>query len=315
VAVPDFQSLMQPILRLLEDGEQHSVSELRAMLADQLQLTAKDLEERLPSGRAKTFNNRVGWATTYLYRCGLVARPRRSVYARTDRGHAVLSQHPHRVDLQVLSQFSEFHEFRRARNDRIRESAQPSRANDSAAAIEDESTPEERMVAAHTELQSALAEELRDLILDQPPEFLEQLVLDVLRAMGYGGARADAAERLGQSGDEGIDGVIREDRLGLDQIYVQAKRWALGRTIGRPEIQRFVGALHGQRASKGVFITTSSFSSEATEYAAHVTPRVVLIDGRELAQMMIEHGVGVSVETQFEVKRVDSDYFGADEKV
>jgi restriction system protein len=302
---------MRPILVVLNDGHEHSVEAVRARIAEDFQLSAEDLEERLPSGRAKTFSNRVGWATTYLYRCGLVARPRRSIYEMTHRGREVLRTHPDRVDLSVLSQFEEFHEFRRARTD-------PAAADGGVvstttlSAADHAATPEERIAGAYRELRGAVAEELRDRVLDQSPEFLEQLVLDVLHAMGYGGSRPDATERLGQSGDEGIDGIIREDKLGLEQIYVQAKRWAADRTVGRPEIQRFVGALHGQRASKGVFITTSSFSSEAMEYAAHVVPRVVLIDGRELAQLMIDHAVGVSIETRIEIKRVDSDYFDVD---
>lgn len=309
MAVPDFQTLMRPTLVILSDGQEHAVEEVRTRLAAEFALSEGDLEERLPSGRAKTFNNRVGWATTYLYRCGLVSRPRRSIYAVTERGLEVLEQHPERVDLGVLSQFEEFREFRRARSHPATATAAPTT---NGLPVE-EATPEERIAVAYGELRTAVAEELRDRILDQSPEFLEQLVLDVLRAMGYGGSRADAAERLGQSGDEGIDGIIREDKLGLDQIYVQAKRWAPNRTVGRPEIQRFVGALHGQRASKGVFITTSSFSPEAMDCAAHVVPRVILIDGHELAQLMIDHGVGVSVETRLDIKRIDSDYFSSDE--
>jgi restriction system protein len=280
---------------------------VRQQLAEEFALTQADLDEELPSGRAKTFPNRVGWATTYLFRCGLIDRRRRSVYAITARGQEVLKNYPSRVDLGVLSQFPEFHEFRRAQTDVTKTApvrvAQP----------DDAATPEERMSIAHVELRAALAAELLDRIVAKPPDFFEQLVLDVLAAMGYGGRRDDAAERLGQSGDEGVDGVIREDRLGLDQIYIQAKRWAFDRTVGRPEIQRFVGALHGQRASKGVFITTSSFSAEAAAYADGVTPRVILIGGRELAQLMIDYDVAVTLVSSWDIKRVDSDYFDADE--
>lgn len=300
---------MRPILVALRDGAERSVEEVRAVLAAEFNLTAEDLAEQLPSGRAKTFNNRVGWATTYLYRCGLLARPRRSVYAITPRGETVLRQHVDRVDLGVLGQFEEFHEFRKAR---AAPAPGDSRTIAAAAGEHGVATPEERITSADQELRSALAEELRDRIVEQAPSFLEQLVLDVLYAMGYGGSRPNATERLGQSGDEGIDGIIREDKLGLDRIYVQAKRWATDRTVGRPEIQRFVGALHGQQASKGVFITTSSFSAEAIDYASHINPRVILIDGRELAQLMIDHGVGVAVMNRFEIKRIDSDYFAAE---
>lgn len=310
--VPDFQTLMRPILAALEDGDEHTMENIRSVVAAAFDLSADDLAAALPSRRAKTFPNRVGWAITYLYRCGLVARPRRSVYAITQRGRDILQEHPERVDLGVLSQFPEFHEFRRPRSDPAAQPHDTAPGTPVVDAADDAATPEERIAAAYRELKTALAEELRDRILEQPPIFLEQLVLDVLRAMGYGGSGPDSAERLGQSGDEGIDGIIREDKLGLEQIYVQAKRWAADRTVGRPEIQRFVGGLHGQQASKGVFITTSSFSAEATDYAARINPRVVLIGGRELAELMIDHGVGVSVEQRFETKRIDSDYFGAD---
>jgi restriction system protein len=253
-----------------------------------------------------TFQNRVGWAATYLYRTKLIDRPKRAVYRITDRGRQVLAQNPDRVDLKVLSQFDEFEEFRQAKP------TATGREEPAATTGADEQTPEERIDTAHREMRSALAGELLDRIHDQSPEFFEQLVLDVLHGMGYGGSRDDAAERLGQSGDEGVDGVIREDRLGLDLIYVQAKRWK--NVVGRPEIQKFFGALHGQRATKGVFITTSSFSKEAMDYADGVTPRVILLDGKELAQLMIEHAVGVTVARRYEVKRLDLDYFVTDDE-
>jgi restriction system protein len=290
VAVPDFQTLMRPMLVLFADGAEQPVAAVRGALAEQFGLTPDDLAEELPSGRAKTFVNRVGWATTYLYRCGLLDRPSRSVYRITDRGRSVLESHPDRVDLSVLRQFKEFHEFVRPRHD---QPVAPLADGVSAVAIVEDATPEERVGNAYRELRSALAAELLDRVLDQSPEFFEQLVLDVLYAMGYGGRRHDAVQRLGKSGDEGVDGVIREDTLGLDLIYVQAKRWR--NPVSRPEIQKFVGALHGQRASKGVFITTSTFSADAASYADSITPRVILIDGKELAQLMIDHDVGVSV--------------------
>ncbi len=307
MAVPDFQSLMRPLLLTLSNGDERAVSSIRAELAEKFGLTAVELEEELPSGRARTFANRVGWATTYLYRCRLLDRPRRSVYRLTDRGREVLAAEPDRVDLKVLSQFAEFHEFRRPRTD-------PATSNGTKVGeVEADATPEERVGAAYRELRAALAEDLLDRILDQSPSFFEQLVLDVLHSMGYGGSRADAAERLGGTGDEGVDGVIREDRLGLDVIYIQAKRWARDRVVQRPGIQQFVGALHGKHAAKGVFITTSAFSRGAVDYASSVNSRVILIDGKELAQLMIDFGVGVFVAERFELKRVDSDYFAGED--
>lgn len=292
---------MRPLLVSLEGGDDRTITSIRADLAERFSLSQADLDELIPSGRVTTFQNRVGWAATYLYRTKLIERPKRAVYRITDRGRRVLEENPERVNLKVLGQFEELSEFRQAK------SASTGGGEVEPIPAEDEQTPEERIHRAYRELSSALAVELLDRVSEQSPEFFEQLVLDVLHTMGYGGRRDDAAERLGQSGDEGVDGVIREDRLGLDLIYVQAKRWK--NVVGRPEIQKFFGALHGQRATKGVFITTSNFSREATEYADGVTPRVILVDGKELAQLMIEHGVGVTVSRQYALKRVDLDYF------
>jgi restriction system protein len=279
---------------------------VRGELARGFALTQDDIEELIPSGRVTTFQNRVGWAATYLYRTGLIDRPKRAVYVITDRGREMLRRYPDRIDLKALSQFPEFNEFR-----------QPKASNGGPAggtapiADADDQTPEERIASAYRELRSALAAELLDRVYEQSPGFFERLVLDLLHAMGYGGSRDDAVERLGRSGDAGVDGVIREDRLGLNSIYVQAKRWR--DVVGRPEIQKFFGALHGQRATKGVFITTSSFSREAVDYADGVTPRVILVDGKELSQLMIDHSVGVSVAREYRVKRLDLDYFATED--
>ncbi len=298
--VPDFQSLMRPLLEILADDDEHSIQSIRRDLAIGLSLDQEDIDEMIPSGRVTTFQNRVGWAMTYLNRAKLVRRPRRAVYRITERGHEVLNANPVRVDMKVLSQFDEFSEFRRARG-------HSAEAAEDGLTTADEQTPEERIEAAYRELRSALAGELLERIHDQSPEFFEQLVLDVLHAIGYGGKREDSSERLGKSGDEGVDGVIREDRLGLDTVYIQAKKWT--GTVGRPEIQKFVGALQGQNATKGVFITTSSFSPDAIEYAAKVSPRIILVDGNELAQLMIEYDVGVAVSRTHLLKRLDLDYF------
>jgi restriction system protein len=308
MAVPDFQTIMRPMLGMLADGQEHAVMELRGRLADQFSLTPEELDEEIPSGRAKLFANRVGWATTHLYQSGLIERPRRSVYRITARGREVASQHPDRVDLGVLSQFEEFHEFR----GKTTSTGTMPTAEVGVQRAGPEQTPEEQIDAAYRLLRTALAAEVLDRVTEQSPEFFEQVVLDVLVAMGYGGRREDAATRLGQSGDEGVDGVIREDELGLDLIYVQAKRWQ--NPVGRPEIQKFFGALHGKRASKGVFITTSIFSSEARIYAESVTPRVILVDGKDLARLMIDYGVGVASTRKYEIKRIDLDYFASEDE-
>jgi restriction system protein len=309
MAVPDFQTMMRPLLVFVSDGGAHRTTDIRAALAAEFSLSEADLAEELPSRATKTFNNRVGWALTYLYRTGLLGRPKRSIYAITDRGRNILADEPARVDLKVLAQFPEFHAFRQARSDSASAPSETTTSHDSASAGQ---TPEEQIESAYGSLRSALAAELLDRIHENTPAFFEQLVLDVLRQMGYGGLHEGAIERLGQSGDEGVDGVIREDALGLDLIYVQAKRWI--NPVGRPEIQKFVGALHGKRAMKGVFITTSGFSAEAAAYADAVSPRVVLIDGDMLTRLMIDHDVGVSIVRTFAIKRIDLDYFSDEDE-
>ena len=299
---------MRPLLVLTDDGNAHPIADLRDSLAEQFELSDEDLADRIPSGRVTTLQNRVGWAATYLYRCGLLERPRRAHYRITDRGRDVLARNQDRVDLNVLRQFDEFEEFRK----RSRPRAEEPHGSQRQLAADDSETPEEQMEDSYRELRTALAAELLDRVRERSWQFFEQLVLDVLRETGYGGPLG-ASERLGRSGDEGVDGVIREDALGLDLIYVQAKKWA--NNVQRPDIQRFFGALHGQGATRGLFITTSDFSPQAREYADTVTPRVILVDGGQLADLMIDHSVGVTVEHAYEVKRVDLDYFESDEAV
>jgi restriction system protein len=296
---------MRPLLAAHEDGVEHEIAATRALLADEFALSDVDRSERIPSGRVTTLQNRVGWAATYLFRAGLLERPRRAHYRITDRGREMLAEHPQRIDLGVLKQFDEFEEFRQ------RDHSAESVSSIAEPLLSDSATAEERIDAGHRELRSALAADLLDRVREGSWEFFEQLVLDVLKAMGYGGPEG-SVERLGGGGmDEGVDGVIREDALGLDLIYVQAKSWQ--GTVGRPEIQRFFGALHGKRAGKGVFITTSKFSAEAREYAQGVTPRVILVDGRQLAELMVDHNVGVTVKDTFEIKGIDLDYFSVED--
>lgn len=305
MAVPDFQTLMRPVLEEYATGGERRIADVRAVLAERLGLTEHDLAERLPSGLARTFDNRVAWATTYLYRVGLLERPRRSVYAITERGREILAANQERVDLSVLSRFPELAELRKASGERRTKTGLGLVTRP---ILTETATPEERMFAAHQELRQALVAEVRDRISGVPPPVFEDIVLDVLQAIGYGDGTERSRLRTGSSGDAGIDGLIREDRLGLDVIYVQAKRW--GATVGRPVVQAFVGALQGARASKGIIFTASAFSNEARDYAASVSPRVILVDGERLAGLMIDHNVGISDRETYAVKRLDSDYFG-----
>lgn len=301
MAVPDFQSFMLPMLRLAGDGKVHSLAEARSRLAAEFKLTAAEEEELLPSGRQTRFANRVAWAKAYLEQAGLVTSPQRGHFLITDRGRKVLKSPPKRIDIKFLDQYPEFLEFRTAKNSAEKPSTPV--VPESAEA----GTPEEVLETAHSRIEASLASEVLARVKKGSATFFEHLVVELLLKMGYGGSRADAGQAVGKAGDEGIDGVISEDRLGLDIVYLQAKRW--NGSVGRPEIQKFVGALHGKRAKKGVFITTGSFSSEAVAYVEHIDPKVVLIDGHRLAQLMIDFEVGVATARTFHVKRVDSDYF------
>jgi len=301
MAVPDFQSLMLPLLRISADGQEHSLVEARDVLAADFGLSISDLEELLPSGRQSKFSNRVAWAKSYLQQAGLVVSPRRGHFQVTARGREILKAPPARIDIKFLEQYPEFVEFRNPK-------AGADDASSPAPAGQPEpETPEEALEAAHLKMRTGLALELLSRVKAASPRFFERLVVELLLKMGYGGSRRDAGQAIGRAGDEGIDGVISEDRLGLDVVYLQAKKWE--GTVGRPEIHKFVGALHGKRAKKGVFITTSTFSAEATAYVDHIDPKVVLIDGRQLAELMMDFDVGVNTAATYSVKRVDSDYF------
>jgi restriction system protein len=303
VAIPDFQTLMRPLLELHADGGEKTQPELRDALARRFELTEEDLAEMLPSGTARTFVNRVAWASTHMKEAGLLVKPRRGISTITERGRTVLSEYSERVDMSVLEQFPEYVEFR-TRSSGRRRVTQPVTAEQLPVST---STPEETIDTAYGQVRTALAGELLSRLVERDDRFFEDVVLDVLVALGYGGSKPDAAERVGRSGDGGIDGVIREDMLGLDAIYVQAKKWAPDRNIGPREIREFLGALQDVEASKGIFITTSSFSPDARELAHR--RRVVLMDGLELATHMVDTGVGVTTLETYELKRIDEDYF------
>lgn len=301
--IPDYQSCMLPFLSFLSDGGEHTLREAEEALADHFDLTPAERAELLPSGQQGIFKNRIGWARTYLKKAGLIEAPKRGVFKITDRGTKSLASAPARIDVKYLEQFAEFIEFRDA--------SKPESGSIAVSEIvPSRTTPEEAIELAHQGLREQLAQELLSRILSCSPSFFEQLVVELLVKMGYGGSRKDAGERIGQTGDGGIDGIIKEDRLGLDTIFIQAKRWQ--GSVGRPEIQKFVGALQGQRARKGVFITTSAYTAEAIDYASRIDTKVVLIDGKQLASLMTDFDVGVSVSASYVVKRVDSDYFEED---
>ncbi|MBN2023683.1 MAG: restriction endonuclease [Pirellulales bacterium] len=295
MAMPDFQALMLPMLQFSADGAEHTTKEVRSVLAQQMGLTPEECEELLPSGQQPRFSNRVAWAKTHLERAGLLQKIRRGVFAITDAGKRALDNPPDRIDIRWLFQFPGFADFRRRT---------PADDDDGDNAPMSQ-TPEEALEQAYQQIREDLAAEVLEQVKMVSPRFFERLVLDVMLKMGYGSYREAT---LGPGGaDAGIDGVIQEDRLGLDFIYIQAKRWE--NPVGRPEIQKFVGALHGKHARKGVFITTSTFTTEATEFAATIDSKVVLVDGLRLAQLMIDFNVGVSPTHAFEIKRIDSDYF------
>ncbi len=307
MTIPDYQTVMLPLLRFASDGRTHTFREAVEHLASEFALSSQERSELLPSGRQALFTNRVGWASFYLKKAALLEKkPHRGAFSVTARGQEVIAHNPDRIDNEFLERFPEFVEFRN-QSRRTREDGSVPVTDATAQPVE---TPEEALESAYQTIRQGLAQELLVRIQACSPEFFERLVVELLVKMGYGGSRRDAGERIGQSGDGGIDGIIKEDRLGLDVIYIQAKRWQ--GSVGRPEIQKFVGALQGQRARKGVFITTSAFTGEATDYASRIDTKVVLLDGNAIANLMIDFDVGVAAGTPYIVKRIDSDYFEED---
>ena len=298
MAIPDYQTIMFPLLKFASDRKEHSINEAIKVLADQFNLTIDERKELLPSGQQEVFVNRVGWARTYLKKAGLLEAPKRGVLRITDRGIEVLKANPAEINNKLLSQFSEFKEFKTRRRKQV---------EDTEETVEQNKTPEEAFESAYENLRTELAGEIIDHLRQCDPGLFEKIVIEVLVRMGYGGTLRDAGKAIGRSGDEGIDGIIKEDRLGLDIIYVQAKRWE--NTVGRPEIQKFAGALQGQRAKKGIFITTSNFTREAKEFTSQIESKIILIDGEELADHMIDFNVGVTTTSKYELKKIDSDYF------
>ncbi|MBX3244729.1 MAG: restriction endonuclease [Acidobacteria bacterium] len=298
--VPDFQTMMLPFLLITGDSKEHTYKEMVDRLAIQFNLTEKEKAELVPSGRQTRLLNRIYWIYTHFKHAKLIYQTKRGVFKITERGLELLSQNIERIDLRTLALFPEYNDFRQKRSTTLEQTTEiPD--------IPTAKTPDEILYDSYKTIRENLAADLLEKIKDLSPEFFERLVVNLIVSMGYGGSMEDAGQAVGGSGDGGIDGIIKEDRLGLDLIYLQAKRWE--RTVGRPDIHQFAGALMGKRAKKGVFITTSNYSKEAREYAANIENKIILIDGDELADLMIDYNVGVSTVELYEIKRIDSDYF------
>ncbi len=300
--IPDFQSLMLPVLEFYGDKLEHGSQDALGHLKTKLKLTDAEINELLPSGRQQRFSNRVGWAIIHLMKSGLLKRQSRGKYIITPRGLEVLNEKPEKISIKFLEKFPEYLDFREARQETIEDKNLPPSENDRT------STPQELLEAGYLEIRNDLADNLLEQVLHCSPKFFEQMVIDLLISMGYGGSRLDAGLAIGQSHDGGVDGIIKEDKLGLDVIYIQAKRWS-DAPVGSREISGFIGSLVRKNAVKGIFITTSKFSQEARDAVKGIDRKVVLIDGKELTQLMIDHGIGVTDIASYTIKRVDSDYF------
>jgi len=306
--LPSYEAMMPVVLKVLADGTSRPLREVFELVCQQYAFTPEQLSERLPSGRQTKVRSRVGWAKTYLVKAGLIEQPKRGICLITERGMAALAS-GQAVDNQYLSQFEEFAAFTSSESAEVDDPV-PTKGKPRLAITESNpvQTPQEQIEQALAAINRSLADDLLTEILGLSPRFFEQLVVDLMVAMGYGGSQQDAARTTRYSSDGGVDGIIKEDRLGLDSIYLQAKRYT-DKTVGRPEIQSFAGALDLHKARKGVFITTSSFSREAQEYVGLIEKRIVLIDGARLAALMIEYGVGVTTRQTLTIKTLDSDYF------
>lgn len=300
--IPDYQSIMLPLLECISDSKEHKMRKVTDELAIKLGVTEEEQKELLPSGVAPVFYNRTAWAKTYLKKAGLIDSPKQGIVIISKRGLDVLKSKPSSINVKFLKQFSEFVEFQSSkREDEIETESSEEQSTQ---------TPEELLETAYQKIRKSLASELINRVVELSPAFFEKLVVDLLVKMGYGGSIKDAGKAIGKSGDEGIDGTIKEDKLGLDIIYIQAKRWKPGNVVGRPELQKFVGALAGQGAKKGIFITTSNFTKEAIDYTPRNETKIVLIDGHQLAQLLIDYSLGCTTQQTYEVKKIDSDYFG-----
>ncbi|MFH2107775.1 MAG: restriction endonuclease [Chrysiogenia bacterium] len=305
MAVPDYQSLMLPVLRFAgKKNDETSTGEAVEALAKELNLTDEDMKEMLPSGIQSTLVNRVSWVATYMKKAGLLEATRRGYFKITSRGQDLLKKQPKVINVKLLRQYPEFIEFQQLKGTRRGEKVSSSDGTPDISAA----TPSEALETAYENLRDELGDELLARLKKSSPSFFERAVVELLVKMGYGGSRADAGKAIGRSGDGGIDGIIKEDRLGLDVVYIQAKRWDTN-SVGRPDVMQFAGALQAQKANKGIFITTSRFSNEARNYVSQIGSKIVLIDGEQLTNLMIENDIGVSTVSLYPVKKIDMDYF------
>lgn len=303
--VPDYQSLMLPVL-LVSSADEIRIGDAVDRLAEQLNLTPDERTQLLPSGKQTLFGNRVHWAKTYLTKAGLLESTRRGHFRITMRGQQVVAAHPARIDNEFLNQFSEFRQFKERSAEAT---AQEGMQSVEPALVSRTETPDEIMRVAHKQVETSLGQDLLDRVRIAPPAFFERLIINLLLSMGYGGSAADAGRALGRSGDDGVDGVIDQDALGLDRVYIQAKRYAAGNNIGAGAIRDFFGSLDRHKATKGLFVTTSIFSSSAKETSEFLSKRIVLIDGEHLAKLMIRYNVGCRIEEVLHIKKVDEDFF------
>ncbi len=301
MSIPDYETCMLPLMNFVADGNEHLFKDVVDKLSKKFGLSEEEKQELLPSGSSFVINNRIGWARTYLTKAGLLKKTKRGYFQITDRGRDLLHTKPEIINTKMLRQFGEFVEF---------QGKKPEDNKDNSHEVYSENltiTPQESIDSGYSILKSALSDEILSMIKTINPKRFEKLVIDLLVKMGYGGSFKEAATVVGKSGDSGIDGIIKEDKLGLDVIYIQAKKWE--GVVGRPEIHKFAGALLGQKAKKGIFITTSGFTSDAKNYVDSIEAKIILIDGVRLAELMIENNLGVSTQHIYEIKRIDSDYF------
>ncbi len=305
--IPDYQTLMLPLLEQLSDQKEHELQELIKTLSDKFNLTDEERNELLPSGNQEVINNRVGWARTYLKKANLLTSPRRATFKITEQGIQVLNKKPTKIDVKFLQGLDDFKKWQISYQTNYQNKKESELIEENIAEIEQGKTPEELLDYSFQKLKDELAVELIDKIKSCSPVFFERLVVDLLIKMGYGGSRKEAGQIIGKSGDGGIDGIIKEDKLGLDTIYVQAKKWE--NTVPVGQVRDFAGSLLSKKAKKGIFISTSNYPKGAYEFVSSIEPRIVLIDGKELAELMIQHNVGMATKSIYELKKLDLDYF------